>query len=109
MSAQKDTLNRRTIEFTGTRNFRDLGGIPTPSGETRYGVIYRSDRLSNLTNADGEQLNKLGIATIIADTGNIKTGYHMLFQMCEIFAKVNNRSDCFRDKDNPICIAKLIQ
>jgi protein-tyrosine phosphatase len=65
MSAQKDTLNRRTIDFVGTRNFRDLGGIPTPSGETRYGVIYRSDRLSNLTNADGEQLHELGIATII--------------------------------------------
>ncbi len=65
MSTEKETLNRRAIDFHGTRNFRDLGGIPTASGNTRYGVIYRSDRLSNLTRADGEQLRELGIATII--------------------------------------------
>ena len=55
----------RGVAFEGTRNFRDLGGIPTPTGTTRYGVVYRSDRLSNLTDADGLRLRELGIATII--------------------------------------------
>jgi len=56
---------KRIIDFDGTRNFRDLGGIPTPSGDTRRGVFYRSDRLSNLSHADGERLRELGIETII--------------------------------------------
>lgn len=63
-----DELNSRptrTVEFDGTRNFRDLGGIPTPFGETRYGVIYRSDRLSKFSRADGERLSELGIETVI--------------------------------------------
>ena len=55
----------RNIAFEGTRNFRDLGGIAAGSGVTRYGVIYRSDRLSNLTAADGSALRALGITTII--------------------------------------------
>lgn len=55
----------RGITFEGTRNFRDLGGIATASGVTRFGVVYRSERLSNLTVADGAALRALGIATII--------------------------------------------
>ena len=65
MNDQKGSLNERIIDFDGTSNFRDLGGIPTPSGDTRYGVLFRSDRLSNLSAADGERLRELGIATII--------------------------------------------
>jgi protein-tyrosine phosphatase len=55
----------RNIAFEGTRNFRDLGGIAAGPGVTRFGVIYRSDRLSNLTAADGNALRELGITTII--------------------------------------------
>lgn len=55
----------RTLEFEGTRNFRDFGGIQTPTGPTRYGVLYRSDRLSNLTPEDGARLIELGITTVI--------------------------------------------
>lgn len=55
----------RDLNFEGTRNFRDLGGIPTPAGATRRGVIYRSDRLCNLTDADHARLQELHIATVI--------------------------------------------
>ncbi len=55
----------RNIAFEGTRNFRDLGGIAAGAGVTRFGVIFRSDRLSNLTAADGNALRTLGITTII--------------------------------------------
>jgi len=65
MNDPRDTRRLRAIAFEGTRNFRDLGGIPTPAGTTRYGAVYRSDRLSNLTDADGVRLRELGIATII--------------------------------------------
>lgn len=55
----------RAIAFEGTRNFRDLGGIGTASGMTRFGVVYRSERLSNLTPGDAAAFRALGIATII--------------------------------------------
>lgn len=55
----------RNIAFEGTRNFRDLGGIAAGAGVTRFGIIFRSDRLSNLTTADGDALRALGITTII--------------------------------------------
>lgn len=55
----------RNITFEGTRNFRDLGGITTGSGITRFGVVYRSERLSNLTAADAAAFRALGITTII--------------------------------------------
>jgi len=42
-----------------------MGGIPTLSGVTRFGIAYRSDRLSNLTEADGTALLAMGIVTII--------------------------------------------
>lgn len=57
--------HERELDFEGTQNFRDLGGIPTPRGKTRFGVIYRSDRLSNLTARDGARIQDLGIRTII--------------------------------------------
>jgi protein-tyrosine phosphatase len=55
----------RTLDLEGSRNFRDLGGIATATGTTRCGVVYRSDRLSNLTDGDRVLLCDLGIATII--------------------------------------------
>ncbi len=65
MNTPLNTRRLRYVEFEGTRNFRDLGGIPTPAGTTLYGVVYRSDRLSNLTDADRVHLKRLGITTII--------------------------------------------
>ncbi len=47
----------RWIELEGPANFRDLGGIPiSTGGNIRKGVIYRSDSLAMLTDADLEQL-----------------------------------------------------
>ena len=65
MDKQINSRPQRSLDFDGTRNFRDLGGIPTPSGETRFGVFYRSDRLSNLSTLDCERLRELGIETVI--------------------------------------------
>ncbi len=65
MDDQTNSKPQRSIDLDGTRNFRDLGGIPTPFGETRFGVFYRSDRLSNLSSLDCERLHQLGIETVI--------------------------------------------
>ena len=55
----------RLLPLEGGRNFRDLGGYTTEDGRTvRWGRVYRSGVMANLTEADYEYLASLGIATI---------------------------------------------
>ena len=50
----------------GSYNFRDTGGIPLRAGgETRSGVLYRSDALSGLTARGLEQLAATPIGTVV--------------------------------------------
>lgn len=52
----------RLVEFDGPGNFRDLGGLPLAGGgSTRPGRVYRSDRLSALSDADLVRLEAAGI------------------------------------------------
>lgn len=46
-------------------NVRDLGGYPTPGGSTRHGVVFRSDNLAQLTDADVRALEEIGIRSVI--------------------------------------------
>jgi protein tyrosine/serine phosphatase len=56
----------RFVDLDGAHNFRDLGGLPTiDGGETRWGVMYRSDALHHLEPADVEHLLELGMRTVI--------------------------------------------
>ena len=52
------------VPLEGTLNFRDLGGYPASSGVTRWGLVYRSDKLSALSDADLEHLTGLGLRTV---------------------------------------------
>lgn len=55
----------RRLPLEGASNFRDLGGYRTQDGHyTRWGLVYRSDYLANLTSKDSEYLNKLGIRLV---------------------------------------------
>jgi len=54
----------RLVPLEGTLNFRDLGGYPASSGVTRWGRVYRSDKLSALSDADLEHLVGLGLRTV---------------------------------------------
>jgi protein-tyrosine phosphatase len=55
------------IPLHGESNFRDLGGYPTASGRrTRFGQVFRSGRLSRLTDRDVETLADLGIRTVVS-------------------------------------------
>lgn len=55
----------RHLELEGTPNFRDLGGYETKDGRyTRWGLIYRSGVLTDLTPTDYNYLVHLGIRVV---------------------------------------------
>jgi protein-tyrosine phosphatase len=55
----------RLVPLEGTLNFRDLGGYPTAGGRrVRWGRVFRSDGLGELTDADAAYLGRIGIRTI---------------------------------------------
>lgn len=54
----------------GASNFRDLGGYPAAGGKTvRTGIAFRSNKLSNLTEADKQKLTDTGV-TLAVDLRN---------------------------------------
>ena len=56
----------RLLPLVGASNFRDLGGYPTTDGGmTRWGQLFRSDTLHELTEADLEVLREVGLASVI--------------------------------------------
>jgi rhodanese-related sulfurtransferase len=63
--------NSRLLPLVGAYNFRDLGGYPTVDGNlTRWGLLYRSDTLHELTETDLEVLRDIGLASVI----DLRTG-----------------------------------
>jgi protein-tyrosine phosphatase len=55
-------MNGRRIEMDGAVNFRDIGGYAAgPGRQTRWGRIYRSDSLAELTAADLDRITQLGL------------------------------------------------
>ena len=55
----------RRIVMDGPSNFRDLGGYPTLDGSyTRWGQVFRSDGLHELSDADHQIMAGLGITKI---------------------------------------------
>ena len=56
----------RIVRLDGAKNVRDLGGLTTVTGETtRFGVIYRADGLSRLTDDDLTRLAQMRLRTVI--------------------------------------------
>ena len=55
----------RRLPLEGAKNFRDLGGYRASDGRyVRWGLVYRSNHLVNLTPSDSEYLNGLGIRLV---------------------------------------------
>ena len=56
----------RHLDWAGTYNSRDLGGLPTAAGgETLRGAIVRSDSMQNLSARGWEEVEAHGIRTVI--------------------------------------------
>ncbi|MFG2338293.1 tyrosine-protein phosphatase [Streptomyces yangpuensis] len=61
---QSETI--RQIVLQGAVNVRDLGGYRTwTGGQVRQGLVYRSDALSKLTDADVTTVSGLGLTKVI--------------------------------------------
>ena len=59
-------MRERLVALQGALNCRDLGGYPTVDGRsTRWGLVYRSDGLDQLTDADLALVEDLGIRLVI--------------------------------------------
>jgi protein-tyrosine phosphatase len=60
------TTNSRLLPLIGAYNFRDLGGYPTADGGvTRWGKLYRSDTLHEVSESDLVALRDLELRSII--------------------------------------------
>ncbi len=56
----------RLVALEGAFNFRDLGGYPSSrGGHTRWGLLFRSDTLHELTEGDVGVLRGLGLTTVV--------------------------------------------
>ena len=57
--------SQRRLEMHGTPNFRDFGGYETVAGRTvKWGYLFRSGQLSNLTDSDISLLDSLKLDLI---------------------------------------------
>ncbi|MAY37449.1 MULTISPECIES: tyrosine-protein phosphatase [Spongiibacter] len=62
----KERLALRKLPFEQAHNFRDLGGYLSGDGRyTRWGKIYRTDKLSSLSEQDQRYLQRLGVKRIV--------------------------------------------
>ena len=58
-------LAERQLALEGAHNFRDLGGYETSDGRRlKWGKLYRSSKLSGLTDTDVSYVNRLGVSLV---------------------------------------------
>lgn len=58
--------SKREIKLQGAINFRDIGGYPTKDGKhVKWGRIYRSAAINNLSADDLDKLQKLSLAYVM--------------------------------------------
>jgi protein tyrosine/serine phosphatase len=55
----------RRLAWADLFNVRDLGGLPTPAGPTRFRSVVRADNLSRLTDSGRAAMFGYGIETIV--------------------------------------------
>lgn len=61
-----ERLELRKLPFNKAHNFRDLGGYTTADGYSiKWGKLYRSDKLSRLSEDDQRYLERLGIRKVV--------------------------------------------
>ena len=56
----------RLLPMDGSYNTRELGGYKTEDGRSiKWGVLYRSDKLSDISETDKKYIQNLGIKRIV--------------------------------------------
>lgn len=95
--AEPIIVSERLIPLQGTLNFRDIGGIPTTDGRVvKWGKMYRSGKLADLTKRDLRYFEQLGIKTILdfrndieieKDPDRYPTSYDVLYKQYPIGGK----------------------
>jgi protein-tyrosine phosphatase len=68
-----DRNRHRAID--GTFNFRDTGGLSAGASSTRWGKLFRSDALHQLSDAGRADLAALGIRVVVDLRDEIEQGY----------------------------------
>lgn len=64
--SSKELVHSRHINLEGEPNFRDMGGYLTENGKiVKWGQVYRSGKLSKLTESDVKILDSLNIQTVV--------------------------------------------
>ena len=64
--APMTTSRTRRVGLDGPANFRDLGGYPAGDHRLRHGVVFRSDSLSRMSDADVRHVvEELGVVTVV--------------------------------------------
>ncbi|WP_327144516.1 tyrosine-protein phosphatase [Nocardia sp. NBC_01327] len=53
------------FKLAGAPNARDIGGVTAQNGTIKSGLVYRTDALNNLTDADQQTLTAAGVTEII--------------------------------------------
>ena len=65
-SQQSDLQAKRKLALDGADNFRDLGGYLTADGRrVKWGVVYRSDSLADLSDEDIKFLQRLKLEQVV--------------------------------------------
>lgn len=59
------TTTERLHPIAGTYNLRDTGGYPAATGTTRWGKLFRSDALHQLTDDSRDALTELGVTVVV--------------------------------------------
>lgn len=63
---QQKIIAERVLSLQGTFNTRDLGGYKTSDGKiVKWGQVFRSDALNQLTDQDVQYFERLGLRTIV--------------------------------------------
>ena len=66
-TAPSESRPERQVPLDGQPNFRDLGGYVTSEGHSvKWGQVYRSGELPRLSDKDVEQIEGLGIRTVVS-------------------------------------------
>ena len=59
-------VSERRLPLEGADNFRDLGGFPAADGrQIKWGLFYRADKLSDLTEYDLRYLASINLETVV--------------------------------------------